>query len=89
MTTYQPLQEEGPVLGWDGAIMSTYSSEVADWEGSGYGPLLATPSVRLIEAYSIACSCQAEYLFTAAHGQISSNEWQNLVLLFLAPCQRL
>ncbi|CAL5227030.1 g9925 [Coccomyxa viridis] len=39
-------KEEGPVLGWDGAIMSTYSSEVADWEGSGYGPLLATPSAH-------------------------------------------
>ena len=27
--------------------MSTFSSEAADWEQSGYGPLLATPSVRV------------------------------------------
>ena len=41
------VQEDGPILGWDGAIMSTFSSEAADWEQSGYGPLLATPSVRV------------------------------------------
>lgn len=35
-------------MGWDGAIMSTFSSEAADWEQSGYGPLLATPSVRVL-----------------------------------------
>ncbi len=42
------MQEEGPVLGWEGAIMSTFSNEAADWEGDGYGPLLATPSVSLL-----------------------------------------
>ena len=41
------VQEDGPILGWDGAIMSTFSSEAADWAQSGYGPLLATPSVRV------------------------------------------
>lgn len=41
------VQEDGPILGWNGAIMSTFSSEAADWEHSGYGPLLATPSVRV------------------------------------------
>lgn len=46
-------QEQGPVLGWEGAIMSVYSREAADWEGSGYGPLLATPSVR---RFSLLCS---------------------------------
>ncbi len=40
------LQDEEPILGWEGAIMSVFSREAADWEGSGYGPLLATPSVR-------------------------------------------
>jgi hypothetical protein len=39
------LQEDGPILGWEGAIMSVFSREQADWEASGYGPLLATPSV--------------------------------------------
>lgn len=29
-----------------GPIMSVYSREAADWEGSGYGPILETPCVR-------------------------------------------
>lgn len=33
--------------------MSTYSKEIADWEGSGYGPMLMTPSVRLIVSLSL------------------------------------
>ena len=38
--------------------MSTYSSEVADWHGSGYGPLLATPSVSvLLPSLSLSASC--------------------------------
>ncbi len=67
--------------------MSTYSSEVADWEGSGYGPLLATPSVRPIVPYHSACSRQAEYLLKAANVQIPYNERPNLVLLSFAPCK--
>ena len=47
LQNYYVVQEDGPILGWDGAIMSTFSSEAADWEQSGYGPLLATPSVRV------------------------------------------
>ena len=47
LQNYYDVQEDGPILGWDGAIMSTFSSEAADWEQSGYGPLLATPSVRV------------------------------------------
>ncbi len=35
-----------PVLTWRGSIFSIYSTQVADWAGSGYGPLLETPSVR-------------------------------------------
>ncbi len=31
---------------WEGSIFSVYSREAADWEGSGYGPLLMTPAVR-------------------------------------------
>ena len=31
---------------WKGSIFSIYSNKVADWEGSGYGALLETPSVR-------------------------------------------
>jgi len=39
----QPVR---PVHMWKGSIFSVYSREAADWEGSGYGPLLMTPSVR-------------------------------------------
>lgn len=44
--SWRSVQDQGPVLGWEGAIMSVFSREAADWEGSGYGPMLATPSVR-------------------------------------------
>jgi hypothetical protein len=47
LITITCVQEQGPVLGWEGAIMSVFSREAADWEGSGYGPMLATPSVRM------------------------------------------
>jgi len=30
---------------WEGSIFSVYSREAADWEGTGYGPLLMTPAV--------------------------------------------
>ena len=35
-----------PVHAWEGSTFSVYSREAADWEGSGYGPLLMTPAVR-------------------------------------------
>lgn len=31
---------------WSGPIISIYSAEAADWDGSGYGALLETPCVR-------------------------------------------
>ena len=34
-----------PVKMWEGSIFSVYSREAADWEGTGYGPLLMTPAV--------------------------------------------
>ncbi len=34
------------ILTWKGSIFSVFSNAVADWDGSGYGPLLQTPSVR-------------------------------------------
>lgn len=34
------------ILTWKGSIFSIFSNVVADWQGSGYGPLLQTPSVR-------------------------------------------
>ena len=30
---------------WKGSIFSVFSNKVANWEGSGYGALLQTPSV--------------------------------------------
>ncbi len=35
------------IMTWKGSIFSIYSNQVADWHGSGYGPLLETPSVRV------------------------------------------
>eukprot|EP00884_Botryococcus_braunii_P016652 jgi/Botrbrau1/3670/Bobra.0008s0004.2 len=34
----------GSMQMWTGGMMSTFSNEIADWEGSGYGPMLMTPS---------------------------------------------
>lgn len=31
---------------WSGPIISIYSAEAADWDGSGYGAILETPCVR-------------------------------------------
>ena len=33
---------------WKGSIFSVFSKEVANWEGSGYGALLQTPSVLFL-----------------------------------------
>ncbi|CAL8471472.1 g11014 [Coccomyxa elongata] len=38
------LPEE--ILTWKGSIFSVFSNTVADWHGSGYGPLLQTPSAH-------------------------------------------
>lgn len=48
------------VLTWKGSIFSVFSNKVADWEGSGYGALLQTPSVS-IYGYS-SSSMQPRYL---------------------------
>ena len=40
------LEVPEDIESWKGSIFSVYSKEVADWEGSGYGPLLETPAVR-------------------------------------------
>ncbi|EIE19802.1 FAD/NAD(P)-binding domain-containing protein, partial [Coccomyxa subellipsoidea C-169] len=34
------------ILTWKGSIFSVFSNAVADWDGSGYGPLLQTPSAH-------------------------------------------
>ena len=44
--TQEAGREGGTVHQWEGAIMSVYSRHLADWDGSGYGPVVATPSVR-------------------------------------------
>ncbi|KAL4425046.1 hypothetical protein ABPG77_001824 [Micractinium sp. CCAP 211/92] len=36
----------GSIRCWEGALMSIFSTHVGDWEGSGYGSLLYTPSVH-------------------------------------------
>lgn len=43
----QDLKNEGRIKLWEGPVMSTYSRELADWSGKGYGPLVSMTSVRL------------------------------------------
>ena len=40
------LQAQGRVDYWHGAMMTTYSKHVADWEGEAYGPFVSVPQVR-------------------------------------------
>ncbi len=40
------LQAQGRVDYWQGAMMTTYSKHVADWEGDAYGPFVSVPQVR-------------------------------------------
>lgn len=47
----QPMSEdveEGRIKMWEGPVMSTYSRELADWQGAGYGPLVSMTSVRAL-----------------------------------------
>lgn len=46
------LPEE--IFTWKGSIFSIFSKEAADWQGSGYGPLLETPSVRPLATAAIS-----------------------------------
>ncbi|EFN52938.1 hypothetical protein CHLNCDRAFT_137296 [Chlorella variabilis] len=39
-------QAGGSIRCWEGALMSVFSNDVGDWEGSGYGSLLYTPAVH-------------------------------------------
>lgn len=40
------LEVPEDIRSWRGSIFGVYSKQAADWEGSGYGPLLETPAVR-------------------------------------------
>jgi long-chain-alcohol oxidase len=42
-----PVPGTGTVKMWSGAIMSAFSNQHADWEGTGYGPMLMTPSMHV------------------------------------------
>ena len=45
---WQPKSEdprEGRINLWEGAQMSTYSRQAAEWDSSGYGPLVSMTSV--------------------------------------------
>lgn len=37
---------KGPVKLWEGSPMTIYSTAVANWDSTGYGSLLESPSVR-------------------------------------------
>jgi long-chain-alcohol oxidase len=43
----RPPQPGSTVRMWEGAIMSTFSNQHADWTGTGYGPMLMTPSMHV------------------------------------------
>ncbi len=63
-----------PVKMWEGSIFSVYSREAADWEGTGYGPLLMTPAVPpLGPSAALRAPCHA-----AAHPLLAAPT--------LAPC---
>jgi hypothetical protein len=40
-------RRRGAVRGWEGPIMSIFSTQAGDWEGSGYGCLLFTSTVSI------------------------------------------
>jgi long-chain-alcohol oxidase len=42
-----PAPGGGTVRMWEGAIMSTFTNQHADWQGTGYGPMLMTPSMHV------------------------------------------
>lgn len=37
---------KGSIRMWEDAPMTVFSRELADWDGTGYGPLVTCPSVR-------------------------------------------
>jgi len=38
-------KEHGKINMWEGPMMTAYSPDAPDWEGSGYGPMVSTPPV--------------------------------------------
>lgn len=38
-------KEHGKMNMWEGPMMTAYSPDAPDWEGSGYGPMVSTPPV--------------------------------------------
>jgi len=40
-------KEHGKINMWEGPMMTAYSPDAPDWEGSGYGPMVSTPPVPL------------------------------------------
>ncbi|DBA72909.1 TPA: hypothetical protein ACH3X2_009868 [Trebouxia sp. C0005] len=39
-------KEHGKMNMWEGPMMTAYSPDAPDWEGSGYGPMVSTPPVH-------------------------------------------
>ncbi|DBA85949.1 hypothetical protein WJX77_012681 [Trebouxia sp. C0004] len=39
-------REHGKINMWEGPMMTAYSPDAPDWEGSGYGPMVSTPPVH-------------------------------------------
>jgi len=53
---YQGVLEVPQVIEtWKGSIFSIFGNQVANWEGSGYGALLQTPSVSVLSLEKLPC----------------------------------
>lgn len=48
--------EHGRINMWEGPMMTAYSPDAPDWEGSGYGPMVSTPPVC---SFMLLLNCMA------------------------------
>jgi hypothetical protein len=60
------IEEPEEIMTWRGSIFGVYSNAVADWQGSGYGALLETPTVRQqlqsrFRDHAEACSAEQSF----------------------------
>lgn len=82
-----PGQEGGSIRCWEGTLMSIFSNQVGDWEGSGYGSLLYTPAVRLPPCARLLCCTLLQYACppaSLAEGPACFGAWRRQHGCFLA-----